>query len=143
MEAKKKCATAEKSNPNSNVVLQHHEEHKEEAEWQEKGADEKGTSWSKVMKVTKRIEKTSKTEERTKTYKVGTLLFPASMQKKSTAARLISMFINRYPPTIDYFATFSCSGKRQNNPLYNLMILSFYKIAAKKRGQINMEIMSG
>merc|ERR1711953_185070 len=45
----------------------HHEEHKEEAEWHQKGSNST-SSWHRVMKVTK--ETSSKTEECTRTYKV-------------------------------------------------------------------------
>ena len=50
-------------------VENHHEEHQEEAEWHQKGGDS-SLSWHRVMKVTKKTERSSKTEQCTKTYKV-------------------------------------------------------------------------
>ena len=49
----------------------HHEEHKEEAEWHQKGSNST-SSWHRVMKVTK--ETSSKTEECTRTYKAKCLI---------------------------------------------------------------------
>ena len=48
-----------------------HEKHEEKSEWHQKGGDS-STSWQRVMKVTKRTETkmSSKTEQKTKTYKV-------------------------------------------------------------------------
>lgn len=51
------------------VVTQRHEQHQEESETRQEGGDE-STSWSRVLKVTKKTERTSKTEQCTKTYKV-------------------------------------------------------------------------
>jgi hypothetical protein len=54
-------------------IKEHHEEHHEEAEWHQKGEDPSSkTTWHKVMKIQKKTEKTSKTEEHTKTYRVVT-----------------------------------------------------------------------
>ena len=48
-----------------------HEKHEENSEWHQKGGDS-STSWQRVMKVTKRTETkmSSKTEQKTRTYKV-------------------------------------------------------------------------
>lgn len=54
---------------NSPISDQHHEKHQEESEVRQEGGDA-NSSWQRVMKVTKKTERTSKTEHCTKTYKV-------------------------------------------------------------------------
>merc|ERR1712029_1134365 len=63
----KKIEIMEKKVESKPAETKHHEEHKEEAEWHQKGSNST-SSWHRVMKVTK--ETSSKTEECTRTYKV-------------------------------------------------------------------------
>ena len=66
-----KIKTASNKDENPSKIQHHQEEHNEESEWHQKGGNE-SSSWHRVMKmkVTKKTERISKTEQSTKTYKV-------------------------------------------------------------------------